>query len=122
MTQPIVLDRLITRLIPDVVDDPNEPAETGYPFPSFVGPLDLSEPTYTRRKVWAGRRDLRVRETLQVDNLGTVDVANVVYRVRHESDWRGGSLFEDDGGQYRVIGVAEVGRRHYLELLCEVVR
>lgn len=76
------------------------------------------------RKVWAGRRDVSVRdELLTTQNIRLIENGSV-YTIRNEPPGNGvavGDTFtDDDGATRRIEGIAQMGRNRYLELLARV--
>ena len=108
MTTAIALDRLVTLHIPGAatIDDYGQ---------SQPGPV-------TDVKVWARRIDLTGRgiEQLEVENTQRLNIHRTFIVIRHRADVEAGQELTDDAGQKRrIIGLAELGRGRYIELLAE---
>ena len=72
------------------------------------------------RRIWAARRDIRVRDQEDFSDGAAVVVGDAVYTVRRLDNLKfvtGSTMTDDRGIPRRIRGVSEVGRR-YLELLC----
>ena len=97
------LDRRITLLKPRPAATPNE-----------LGELVPGDPV--EHPVWAERRDFTGREKLQAATEFTEQRTR--FLIRWHSKVRPSWKLRDEYGQeYEIEGLAEVGRRRYLELL-----
>ena len=100
----------------------------------LAGVFTLGEPdrfghqTYTegpKRQVWAMRRDLQARDTLQISDSVITDVSIRIYTIRFDPMVEvGESIIDDQGKERKINGVAETpwGRDRFLALTCELIR
>ena len=97
------LDRRITLLKPRPAATPNE-----------LGELVPGDPV--EHPVWAERRDFTGREKLQAATEFTEQRTRFLIRWHSKvrPSWK---LRDEYGREYEIEGLAEVGRRRYLELL-----
>ena len=88
----------------------------------FGHPTFLEGP---KRPTWAARRDPSGRETLEVSDSSTTNVAVRFYTVRYDPSLASGQeIIDEEGNTRQIIGSpAETvhGRSRYLELICEAV-
>lgn len=110
---PPVLDRLITRRIAG----PQPPQAMP---PESVTPARVSpERQYTNVTIWAKRQDWTLRhELLERSPADVAIIRTSTYLVRHDAvnPWTTDDQIIDDGKTYYVREIAEVGRRHLLEI------
>ncbi len=97
-----ILDRRITLLEPRLRRNPK------------TGESVRLEPV--EHRAWAARRDFTGREKLQAGVEFSADRARFVVRWRDglQTDWR---LRDENGEAYAIDGLAEIGRRRYIEIL-----
>ena len=71
---------------------------------------------------FARREDFDAGDFLRVDDNATVVITDVKFTVRWDTAWREGVEFIDDYGERRrIVGVSEIGRRRYQQLLARAV-
>ena len=102
------LDRLITIHIPG---------------PSTVNTYGERIPgPETDYRVWAQRRDLTATDQIDIDNSGFLIIQVTRLTIRYRADVQiGFTLTDDKNGKRTIIGMAEIGRRQYIELLAEAI-
>ena len=102
------LDRMIRIEVPGAVTGTDEFGQPIYADPTF-------------RTVWAARSDRTVNDQFTQDAHKSVGISYVsVYVIRHESlgDIRQGTIMWDENGdRTEIVGLSELGRRRFWELL-----
>ena len=69
---------------------------------------------------WAGRGVLRPTDQIELDNDSRLNINLARYTVRHDSRIESGQTMIDESGATRtILGMQPLGRRDYLDLLCE---
>ena len=68
--------------------------------------------------VWAARLDFTGRDHVTATDAGLVNLADTRFTVRAGlQPWAVGDTLVHEGRTYTVRGIAEIGRRRFLELL-----
>lgn len=81
---------------------------------------DIGTPTLTTlATVWARRSDLRSYERFQAGRAVSVRVASFV--VRYRSDVTEKMIIVDGSETFEIVGIAEIGRKDWLDLAAEGV-
>jgi SPP1 family predicted phage head-tail adaptor len=81
---------------------------------------DIGEPTLsTVATVWARKNDMRGRERFTSDRVTAIRAGS--YLIRHRSDLTEKMLLVDGSDSYEIVGLAEVGRKDFLEVSVQIV-